>query len=173
MLKPLLIAAVLAFAPLAQASACMTSRPFNFRLFGRADIVLNARIIGYETKSFAHFYGNGPGVLGVLEFEAVDRAAAPSATKHGANLLYPTGIRGKFKAYLGGGAGKAPVTWTGPEQVIVALTVYPLPDGTPGMFIAPGLCSGPSVVEDNVENMLRIVQEQDHVRNWLYALPEH
>ena len=98
MLKPLLAAALLAFAPLADASACVMSRPFNFRLFGRADIVLNARVIGYETKSFARFYGNNkPGVLGVLEFEVVDRAAAPSAREHGANVLAPTGIRGEFK----------------------------------------------------------------------------
>ena len=41
------------------------------------------------------------------------------------------------------------------------------------MFVAPGLCSGPAIVEDNVENMLGIAQEQNNVRIWLYARPEH
>jgi hypothetical protein len=171
----LLTMALLACSPVADASACATGPPpFNFRIFGRANVVVNARIIGYAREEFARSNkSKEPRALRYLEFETIDRDEAPSAKQHGANLLRAPAIRGRFKAYLYGNASAAKTAWPGPKQVIVGLAVYDRPDGTPGMFVAEGVCSSIALVEDNVENMLRISQVQDDFMNWLYMPQEN
>lgn len=173
MWKHIALVIIAIFGVSAEASACMLGGGLNFRIFGKADLVLNARIIGYEIMKFEHVSGNdGVQALGRIQFEAVDPKSAPSAKEHGVNLLHPRGISGKFKAYLFGKPRGLPRAWMD-RQVIVALTIYPTPDGMPGVFVVEGdTCSGPALVEDSVENMLRISQVQDDFRNWLYARPE-
>jgi hypothetical protein len=168
------LAIMVVFGVSTEASACMLGGRFNFRVFGKADLILNARIIGYEIKKFEHVPGNGVSpALGLIQFEVVDPKSAPSAKEHGINLLHPRGIRGKFKAYLIGAPRGLPKVWMDRPHVIVALTVYPTPDGMPGVFVVEGdTCSGPAIVEDSVENMLRVSQVRDDFRNWLYAHPD-
>lgn len=133
-------ALILALCSAHPALACIVMHPQTFDVFRQADVVIRAKIVGYEAQPVRQD--------AVFRFDVVEMLSAGS----GINKL---SARWQNSTY------GVPQRWDGSKNVIVGLRVATKPEGGPVMLVVQQNCGPISILEDTPANLERVRQARE------------
>lgn len=127
--------------------------PFNYLTYAKADLIVNARIIGYHKIRMKDPISDQFREFGVLRLEPVRTGSNLSGVEAYVGSPF---INGPFTAFWRSEMSRLPDHWNGPKDVVVGLDLGVLPDGSFQALLAEENCSSPAALENSKETWTRI-----------------